>query len=59
MLSYLESILSGRKTYLQVATGFAVIAACHFGLLDISPKMQQELLNALILGSLAALRSAK
>lgn len=59
MLSEIEKFLSGKKTYLQVACGFAVIGFVHLGLLELDPQLKQDLVNALMLGAIAALRSAK
>jgi hypothetical protein len=57
MLTEIEKFLAGKKTYLQVAVGFAVIAAIRLGLLEVDAQLQQDLMNAIILGSIAALRA--
>jgi hypothetical protein len=59
MLTQIETWLSGKKTFLQVALGFALIGAVRLGLVYVDPQLQQDLINALILGAIAALRAAK
>ncbi len=59
MFDQLMKSLEGRKTYLQVAAGFAVIGFVHLGLLDLDIQLKQDLVNALILGAIAALRASK
>lgn len=59
MLEKVNAYLSGKKTYLQVGVGLLIIAAIRLGLVNVDPQLQQDLMNAIILGAIAALRAAK
>ena len=51
-------ILKNRKTYGFVAIGLAIIGAVALGWAQIDPVLKQDIINAITLGAIAALRAS-
>lgn len=57
LLEQLKELSRKRKTYAFVSIGLGVIGAVMLGWVTIDPKLYQDIINAITLAAIAALRA--